>query len=421
VRQCLLSEGAGFITQRDTLEARQKEVEKQLKETHEAIRDLAANLLPFAVAPRWCLRLHERLQQEAAAEQTHLTYEAQHDQAAAVATSLLDAQFQAQTAPAVSSQDWAQIASAVQALLQPAEAGTALDIRHSLSHQDRDTLAAWIARATDQVPQQMHTLAQQLEQLETEQTDLEQKVRQVPDAAVANPLIEEFQRLSHEKGRLEEQHTRIEEELKQTQYQLDQLDRERSAAWKRLADAGDTDARVDRAAKARVILEEYQQQITDTKLHELERAVAEYFNLLCRKQMLVREVKIDRQRFTVTLYGANRTVLPKSDLSAGEKQLYAIALLWALRSVSGRALPIIVDTPMGRLDSSHRETMLTHFLPHAAHQVLLLATDTEIDSQAYELLQPAISHSFRLEYRQEQGSTQVVRGDDTEQLREVAV
>lgn len=106
VRQHLFSEGAGFITQRDTLEARQKEVEKQLKETHEAIRDLAANLLPFAVAPRWCLRLHERLQQEAAAEQTHFTYEAQYEQAAAVANSLLDAQFQAQTAPAVSSQDW---------------------------------------------------------------------------------------------------------------------------------------------------------------------------------------------------------------------------------------------------------------------------------------------------------------------------
>ena len=111
----------------------------------------------------------------------------------------------------------------------------------------------------------------------------------------------------------------------------------------------------------------------------------------------------------MTLFGANRTVLPKSDLSAGEKQLYATALLWALRSVSGRALPIIIDTPMGRLDSDHRATMLKKFFPNAAHQVILLSTDTEIDPAAFADIQHAISHTFRLEYDQATGSTQVER------------
>jgi DNA sulfur modification protein DndD len=87
-----------------------------------------------------------------------------------------------------------------------------------------------------------------------------------------------------------------------------------------------------------------------------------------------------------------------------------MALLWALRSVSGRNLPIIIDTPMGRLDSEHRHALLTRFFPEAANQVILLSTDTEIDAVAYHLLQPAISHTFSLDFDNESGSTVVKQG-----------
>jgi len=419
-RQALLREGAGFINQRDALESRRQAVAQELEQTRAAIRELATKLLPFAITPRWCLRLRDHLQQEEAIERERLVYADRQVQASEVALKLLNPQFQEQTAPAVSPQDWAGIASAVQALLQSPTEPEITALRHSLSTQDRDTLHTWIDEATQQVPQRLHALAQQLEDLESEQSRLEHALKQVPSEVVATPLIDEFNRFSEERGRLEEQMARITEEVRQYEVHLGHLDRERSLAWQRLALAGDTDTRVDRAAKVQVILEQYLAQITAIKLQELEQAIAHYFNLLCRKQMLVREVKIDPERFTVELFGTNRTPLPKADLSAGEKQLYATALLWALRSVSGRALPIIVDTPMGRLDSNHREAMLTQFFPYAAHQVILLSTDTEIDPQAYYLLKPAVSHAFVLDFDQEQGATQVRRGYFADQLQEAA-
>ena len=132
--------------------------------------------------------------------------------------------------------------------------------------------------------------------------------------------------------------------------------------------------------------------------------------------MLVKEVKIDRRDFHVTLYGQNRQELPKTILSAGEKQMYATALLWALRSVSGRALPIVIDTPMGRLDSDHRRTLIERFFPLAAHQVIILSTDTEIDESTYTQLLPNISHTFILNYNEDQGSTVVTNGYFAEAL-----
>ena len=408
-RQQLLREGAAFIHGRDEIVRRQREIERELEQTRDATRELAAGLLPFAATPLWNARLAERLAQEAQAEQSRVAFDSQHEQAGRVAMRLLQPDFQRSTAPEVTPQNWATIATAVQTMLAPTPVADVGSIRHNISADQRAKLLGWIDEATTLLPERLHRLTTQLERLEAEQANLARALKQVPSETVATPLLDEFNHHAEEKGRLDEQFARIADELRQLDHQLAQLDRARKAAWLQLAEAGDSNTRVQRAAEVQVILDQYLQQITELKMGELEQAIAHFFNLLCRKRMLVREVKIDRQRFSVTLYGANRTVLPKSDLSAGEKQLYATALLWALRSVSGRALPIIIDTPMGRLDSDHRATMLKKFFPNAAHQVILLSTDTEIDPTAFADIQHAVSHTFRLEYDQATGSTQVER------------
>ena len=85
--------------------------------------------------------------------------------------------------------------------------------------------------------------------------------------------------------------------------------------------------------------------------------------------------------------------------------MLAIATLWALRELSGRATPVVIDTPLSRLDSQHRERMLHDFFPRASHQVILLATDAEIDAHALKLLAPVISRLYRMEYDPATGAT----------------
>ena len=70
---------------------------------------------------------------------------------------------------------------------------------------------------------------------------------------------------------------------------------------------------------------------------------------------------------------------PKHRLSAGEKQILAIALLWGLANASGRQLPVAIDTPPGaarlRAPPNHHGRTL---LSPSHHHVMLLSTDTEI-------------------------------------------
>jgi DNA sulfur modification protein DndD len=54
--------------------------------------------------------------------------------------------------------------------------------------------------------------------------------------------------------------------------------------------------------------------------------------------------------------------------------------LRGLAKASGRPLPTIIDTPLGRLDSTRRRHLLERYFPVASHQVILLSTDEEIDA-----------------------------------------
>ena len=61
----------------------------------------------------------------------------------------------------------------------------------------------------------------------------------------------------------------------------------------------------------------------------------------------------------------------KASLSAGEKQLMVISLLWALALCSKKKLPVIIDTPLSRLDSEHREALITTYFPQASDALLI--------------------------------------------------
>ena len=116
--------------------------------------------------------------------------------------------------------------------------------------------------------------------------------------------------------------------------------------------------------------------------------------------------KISRLSYTT---GKINRFLP-SVSRAGEKQIYAISMLWALAKTSGRPLPVIIDTPLGRLDSDHRKLLVERYFPFASHQMLILSTDTEVDQQYFAELQPGVSQAYHLEFDPEEHQSLVSSG-----------
>jgi DNA sulfur modification protein DndD len=106
----------------------------------------------------------------------------------------------------------------------------------------------------------------------------------------------------------------------------------------------------------------------------------------------------------------NGQILSAERLSAGERQLLAIAILWGLAKASGRPLPTAIDTPLGRLDSAHRDNIVKRYFPFASHQVLLFSTDQEIVGDYLSSLMPWIGRSYILDYTPKTHTTQIREG-----------
>ncbi|MBD2487712.1 DNA sulfur modification protein DndD [Aulosira sp. FACHB-615] len=154
------------------------------------------------------------------------------------------------------------------------------------------------------------------------------------------------------------------------------------------------------ASKVQETLKIFREKLTLRKLNKLEEEVKNCFLYLLHKSDLVFRIAIDTKTFALSLFDFDGKPVPKHRLSAGEKQLLAIAFLWGLAKVSGLRLPVAIDTPLGRLDSSHRQNLVEKYFPAASHQVILLSTDTEIGKKEVETLRKneAIAREYLLKY-----------------------
>lgn len=170
-------------------------------------------------------------------------------------------------------------------------------------------------------------------------------------------------------------------------------------------------------------MQRFLKQATARKIQHLSELVTSSFRFLLHKQSLLERVIIDPESFRITLIDRIGNQIPKEQLSEGEKQIFAVSVLWGLSKASARPLPAIIDTPMGRLDAAHRKQLVERYFPHASHQVIVLSTDTEIERGYFGLLQPHIARAYHLKYDELTRSTQPVEGYfwDAEQIAEAAV
>ncbi len=260
-----------------------------------------------------------------------------------------------------------------------------------------------------QIASKLHTQITKLE------ADLDFLDRQI--AAAASP--EEYTRLKTQEATARELVSQLKADKITTTRHQEELDRIVTKTRQELATYTETNISlkndqhiVDSVAKVKATLEIFKEKLTLKKINKLENEVTECFRYLLHKSELIQRVTIDSSTFTLSLHDREGKLLPKHRLSAGEKQLLAIALLWGLARVSGRQLPIAIDTPLGRLDSSHRTNLLERYFPAASEQVILLSTDTEVgESEVANLrAQGAITREYILEHDPSEQRTQVRSG-----------
>jgi DNA sulfur modification protein DndD len=158
------------------------------------------------------------------------------------------------------------------------------------------------------------------------------------------------------------------------------------------------------------VLNQFVVRLRKNKVHLLQEKTFEMYRLLSSRSGLIKDITIDDKTYEVCITDRSGHEIRKSALSAGEKEVFAVSLLWGLAQTSELKLPIIIDTPLSRLDSTHRDNIVNNYFPNAGEQVVILSTDTEIDTDYYRSLKPRLCGAGILEFDQRQELTTFRQG-----------
>lgn len=271
-----------------------------------------------------------------------------------------------------------------------------------------------ISTVFQSIDSRIDTLANYENAQENELMSLDAHLGSADDKTMAMQLFEVLKTTEAEKALADTEFQRQLESIEILKRQRELLVSKRTQLIKTIAEkenSNDDNARIVKyAAMSIEVLSEFKVRLQCEKVSKLSNTVTTCFGELVEKNSLVSKILIDAETLDVTILDLDGNELLKSQLSAGEQQMFAVAIVWALALTSGYKAPVIIDTPMARLDSSHRANFVTKYLPAASSQVVVLSTDEEINGRYLDLIRDNVVDYYTLLYREEEQCTSIVHG-----------
>jgi DNA sulfur modification protein DndD len=397
IQQKINDLGGAWAKSREAEEIRSEQIIKEKRDANNEMKELFADSIPLALAPKSIANLLNQLNAEK---------ECRNQQTTRKELSKHIKKLRSELNKALGNNGEEAIQAAINQAFSPILTDkNDIELIHDISDSELDRIQTLITSYVPQQVQQLKKLGLRIEELEEKLTITSENIARAPEQSRLNEIMSELGELQTKKGAFEKQIEVSRENAKRSlRDAMESLRRLRDLDQK-YSKSMSHDQGIELAANTRAMLSDFAELTKQRKLAILEQEFIKSFSKLARKDDMDILAKICPKTFNVTLFDKNGKDINKKKLSAGEKQIYAIAMLEALGRTSGRNLPIIIDTPLGRLDSKHRTKLVKNYFPTASHQVLILSTDTEIDEGFYRDLSPEISHAFSVDYDSSEGNS----------------
>lgn len=157
-------------------------------------------------------------------------------------------------------------------------------------------------------------------------------------------------------------------------------------------------AKITVAERIAGMLPNFIEETTATWVTSIAEHMTEAYREIAHKQVIQR-VEIDRDCH-VRLLTRGGHDYRSLDASAGEDQVFSFALISAIARAAEIRFPIVIDTPLARLDKEHRLNILRHFTQRAGEQIILLSQNTEVVGEYFDAVRSRIAKTFLIEHKQ---------------------
>ena len=371
------------------------------------IRTLGEKALPFSIAGK----LFEGIRRQIKIERESASGEAIRENATSLAKRIVRVVEEPEPiyTQRLSAEQMAELERRIFRLLK--EGDPKASVEKVLDLSDRDA-----ARVLNQMESQQNSDVFLLKPLLEEANSIEAQIRQhegVGQGGALTPterdlfdeLQAEMESCSTQIGRKTEQLRIVEENILALEKRISDIEVEIEKLYEKYNISKEKAEFIEECDSVASVLNKFVVRLRKNKVHLLQEKTFEMYRLLSSRSGLIKDINIDDETYEIRITDRNGHEIRKSGLSAGEKEIFAVSLLWGLAQTSELKLPIIIDTPLSRLDSTHRDNIVNNYFPNAGDQVVILSTDTEIDVNYYRALKPHLSGAGSLEFDQRQELT----------------
>ena len=400
---------------RETMRANEKkrvQAANRLAQVEREIRELCEKTLPFAITGR----LFEPMRQQIESERESAGSEAIRENAASLAKRIIRVVEEPEPIyrETLSPEKMAELERRIFRLLREGDSQGAVARIMDLSDRDAarvlnkmESLESGEVFLLKPLLEEKRELAAQIRKLEgLSQTGLLSE----SEKELFEQLQAEMEGCSTQIGRKTEQLRLLEEEILALEKRITAIEMEIEKLYEKHHVSKERAEFIQECDAIAGVLNQFMVRLRKNKVHLLQEKTFEMYRLLSSRSGLIKDIIIDEKTYEVRISDRNGHEIKKSGLSAGEKEVFAVSLLWGLAQTSQLKLPIVIDTPLSRLDSTHRDNIVNNYFPNAGEQVIILSTDTEIDKDYYRTLKTRVSGAGSLVFDQQREMTTFQEG-----------
>jgi len=239
-------------------------------------------------------------------------------------------------------------------------------------------------------------LEEDISNLETEKESLEQDIEEATvTAEEAESLRDTKETLDEEIGGLKATIETLEEDIDE----LEERKRELEQTVNSMEAADEEEQRFrtlmklsDECADA---WEEIRDRYVETQRESVEKHASNIFEELTNKNDVYEGLTISEDyELDVKTISGNRDI-EEQNPSKGARQIIAYSFIAGLNKFTAREAPVVIDTPIGRLDPEHKENLISYF-PNFRDQVVILYQPGELEEEDIEQMGDNISSHLEI-------------------------
>ena len=278
--------------------------------------------------------------------------------------------------------------AALQMLWTPPPTGCAADYRYTfLNSADRMTASAQLHSALRSSGQDVARLATEWNAARTRRAELDRTWDAVSDQ---RPKVERLKQdmdeldatireLSGERIRLETAQAQLQTEAGELRGAIGQME-----AKKR--DLDPVTGKLDLAQRVQDVINGTRDRLVPLCRSAVQDRCTHHFRQMISGEYQNYRVEFDED-YQPVLVGDGQPVYVTT-LSGAQKRAFGLAFTLAIADATGAEAPLVIDTPVGNMDSEYRGRILTYLAKAAPGQVIFLSHDEEIAGAYTEQLRP---------------------------------